>query len=364
MTRILYIIDELGPGGTERRLVQLLKGIDRKAFEPMLVLLTNIVHYREVFDLDIEIIILERRIRKDPKIFMDLQRLCREWRPDIIHAWGSMPATYAGPVAKVRGIKMINAMIADAPVNLTRRQRIRSFFTFPFSDVIQSNSRAGLKAYNVPEDKGNVVYNGFDFSRLEHLRECDEVKRELNLATPLVVGMVAGFRYHKDYDSLLRAALRVLKNRDDVSFLLVGDGPELDRLREKAEGGDRIIFAGRRNDVESIVNIFDIGVLLTDLERHGEGISNSVMEYMALGKPVIATDGGGTPEIVTDGETGFLIPQKSPDLLEERIDYLLDHEDARLSMGMRGRERIKSDFTIDGMIEGHTELYRSLIADT
>ena len=107
--RILYLIDGLGPGGTERRLVQLLKGLDREVFSPKLILLTDIVHYEEVYDLDLEVIKLDRKIRFDPLIFFRLHKICRNWRPDIIHAWGSMPATYAGPVAKVLRIKMINA---------------------------------------------------------------------------------------------------------------------------------------------------------------------------------------------------------------------------------------------------------------
>lgn len=364
MVKILYIIDELGPGGTERRLVQLLKGLDKEAFTPKLVLLTDIVHYEEIYDLDLEVIKLDRKIRKDPSIFFKLGKICRDWRPDIIHAWGSMPATYAGPVAKSLGIQMINAMIADAPLHLNRKQKTRSFLSFPFSKIIQANSHAGLKAYGVPAEKGNVVHNGFDFSRLENLRDSQEVRKELNISTQYVAGMVAGFRYHKDYDSLAEAALQIIGSRDDVTFICVGDGPELDRIREKAGGSNRLIFTGNRTDIESIVNTFDIGILLTNLDRHGEGISNSIMEYMALGKPVIATTGGGTPEIVSDGETGYLIPQKSPGVLAEKIEYLLDHEEIRNSMGIKGKERILREFSLDSMIDGHVSLYRFLTGDS
>jgi len=90
-TRILYIIDALGPGGTERRLVQLLKGLDAELFSTKVILLTDIVHYTEVYDLETEVIKLDRRIRKDPLIYFRLYGICRKWRPDIIHAWGSLP---------------------------------------------------------------------------------------------------------------------------------------------------------------------------------------------------------------------------------------------------------------------------------
>jgi glycosyltransferase involved in cell wall biosynthesis len=128
-----------------------------------------------------------------------------------------------------------------------------------------------------------------------------------------------------------------------------------------AGNSKRIIFTGIRNDVESIVTIFDIGILLTDLEKHGEGISNSIMEYMALGKPVIATDGGGTKELVIDGETGFLIPQKSPKLLAEKIDYLLNNEPLRKRLGTKGKERIQKEFSLDKMVSEHIKLYEELL---
>jgi glycosyltransferase involved in cell wall biosynthesis len=275
-----------------------------------------------------------------------------------------MPATYAGPVAKILRIKMINAMIADAPLHLNAKQKIRSLFSFPFSDVIQANSHAGLKAYDVPTEKGNVIHNGFDFERIRNLKHRQSIVEELNIDTRFIAGVVQGFKYHKDYDSLIEAALKILEQRDDVSFVCVGDGLEFDRIEKMAGGNKKIIFAGNRDDVESIENIFDIGILLTNLDRHGEGISNSIMEYMALGKPVIATTGGGTPEIVSDGETGYLIPQRSPEVLAEKILYLLDHDDVRESMGIKGEERIRREFSIDSMIEGHVSLYRSLIGDS
>lgn len=359
--KILYIIDELGPGGTERRLIQLLGGLDERAYSSKLLLLKDIVHYDEASRLNTEIVKLERRSRLDPSLFIRLYRFCRDWRPRVIHAWGSLPALYAGPVAKILNIKMINAMIASAPARLTAQQKFRAAVSFPFSDIIQSNSHAGLKAYGVSGPKGNVIHNGFDFNRLSDVKDWEDVRGEFGIDTRYVVGMVAGFHPFKDYDTLVRAAERILEKRDDVTFLCVGHGTSLERIRRMAGFSDRIICPGKRNDVESIVNIFDIGVMLTDLEKHGEGISNSIMEYMALAKPVIATDGGGTRELVQDGRSGFLIPHKSDRLLEEKIDQLLDDESLRKEMGSRGKEIILNDFSIERMVAEHQALYEKLL---
>lgn len=357
--RILYIIDELGPGGAERRFIQLLKRLTEKDLSAKVILLSDIVHYDEVYDLNTEIIKLQRKIRFDPLIYPKLYKICKEWGPDIIHAWGSLPAIYAGPIAKILRIKLINAMIASAPLKLKAQQKLRALISFPFSDVIQSNSYAGLEAYGVSGEKGNVIHNGFDFERLQCLKNKDTVRAELCIGTRYIVGMVAGFHPLKDYESLIRSEKILLQKRDDVTFVCVGSGTKLENIKEMAKFSDRIVFPGRRNDVESIVNVFDIGILST----YGEGISNSIMEYMALGKAVIAAEGGGTRELVVDGETGFLIPQRSPEILAEKIDYLLNNDELREIMGTRGRERIKKEFSIDSMICGHVSLYEKLTRD-
>jgi glycosyltransferase involved in cell wall biosynthesis len=358
MIRILYIIDELGPGGAERRLIQLLGRLDEERFEAKVILLTDIIHYPEVSELKAEIITLRRRIRFDPTIYRRLHGICRKWRPDVIHAWGSLPAVYAGPVARMLRIRFINAMIAGAPRRLNLQQRFRALFSFPFSDIIQSNSHAGLRAYGVSGGKGNVIHNGFDFDRIRQLRDTGSIREELGVRTEYVVGMVAGFHPLKDYESLVKAAEEVLGLREDVTFVCVGGGTELEKTRRMAGFTDRIVFPGERSDVESIVQIFDIGILST----FGEGISNSIMEYMALGKPVIASEGGGTVELVLDGETGFIIPQRSPDVLAEKILLLLNDGEMRAAMGRRGRERIEKEFHIDRMVADHMSLYEEMVS--
>jgi glycosyltransferase involved in cell wall biosynthesis len=355
-TRILYMIDELGPGGAERRLVQLLGRLDRNEFSAKLVLLTDIIHYEEIHDLGIEVITLDRTVRFDLSMYPRLVNICRDWRPDIIHAWGSLPAVYAGPVAWMTRTKFINAMIASSPEKLSAQQKLRAAFSFPFSDVIQANSHAGLKAFGAPAGKSNVIHNGFDFDRIKDLKNNDDVRKELGVGTRYIVGMVAGFHPLKDWDTLVEAAKIILEERADVTFVSVGGGTGLERIRELGGFSDRMIFPGQRSDVESIVNTFDVGVLST----FGEGISNSIIEYMVLGKPVVAAEGGGTLELVVNGETGFIIPQRSPAEMAEKIALLLDDERLRSTMGSKGRERIERDFSIDRMAAEHMDLYRKL----
>src|SRR5262249_41091338 len=133
----------------------------------------------------------------------------------------------------------------------------------------------------------------------------------------------------------------------------VGDGEALEASRKIAADVGAIKFLGKRKNVEEIVETFDIGVLST----FTEGISNSIMEYMALRKPVVATDGGGTRELVVDGETGFLVPPGNPDALAAKIEYLLDHPDIAKGMGEAGEVRLRREFSITRMVERTAKLY-------
>jgi len=354
--KILYIIDSLYRGGKERRLIQLLKKIDeKKNISKKLVILTHFVQYKQIHELNCELIILKRKIKKDPQILYSLYKICKKWRPDIIHAWGSMPAVYSAPIAKFLNIKLINAMIADAPYKLNLKKYIRAKLTFPFSDLIQSNSKAGLEAYSVNK-KGNIIYNGFDFERIKNLSDPEIVKIHFNINTKYVVGMVGRFHPHKDYDTMLQSARIIIKKRDDVSFLLVGAGVSLEHYKKRFTE-NKIIFSGQQTDVESIINIFDIGILST----YTEGISNAILEYMALGKPVIATEGGGTQEIVINNETGFLIPQRNPKILVKKINYLLNNTYIRKEMGKKSKERIINHFNISKMIKEHIKIYNKVL---
>ena len=361
--KILHFIDTLRAGGKERQLVELLKGLSAyKEIVCELALMSKDIHYDDVNNLDIKKHYLIRKNKKDPRILAKLYKLCKEFKPDIIHSWGSMTSVYAVPVAKMLGIKLINGMIRDsAQLKLFGKAHVRSKITFPFSDVILANSNAGLKAYNAPVHKSVCIYNGFDFNRIEMLNDKKDIRRKFHIDTEKVVGMVATFSDYKDYETYISAAKMILQKRNNVTFLAIGGGENLEKCKKMAEGGfrNKIIFPGKQEDVESIINIFDVGVLST----HGEGISNSIMEYMALGKPVVATNGGGTSEIVVDKQTGFLVPSGSPDILANKVEYLLEHLETAKQMGNASRKRLSEVFSLDIMTKKFVELYEVVLRD-
>jgi len=359
--KILFLIDSLHTGGKERRLVDLIKMLSGcKDIEIELILFSLDIYYTKIFDVNIKVHYIIRKFKKDPAVFLKIYKICKIFNPDIIHSFHSMSSIYAFPIAKLLKIKFINAMITDAPrtIKILSESWIRAKFSFPFSDIILSNSNAGLMSYKVSGKKGYCIHNGFDFSRIEDIKNKSIVRKEFGINNEPVVGMVASFSDKKDYDTFILAAAKILKKRKNTIFLAVGDGKNFIKCKNLAgENRNRIKFLGERKDIEDIVNICDICVLST----YTEGISNSVMEYMALGKPVIVSDGGGTKELVINGRTGFLNPPRNIDKLVEKIEYLLENPDIASNIGKAGKQRLFEHFSLEKMVNNTLNLYNSLL---
>lgn len=355
--RILFFIESLRAGGKERRIVELLTGLRQyDQLQITLVLTRNEIHYQEVFDLNIPIHVVERRfLKKDPLVFLKFYRLARKLKPDIIHVWGHMVAVYAMPAKWLLKVPLINNEITDSTPN---QKLLGKSIVFKGSNRIIANSQAGLKAYNAPMDKSIVIYNGFNLNRLKVRENAGTVRAKFNIDTSFVVAMVASFLAYKDYDTYIKAALFILNEFNDITFLCVGDGD--DRAVRKLVPTNRanhIRFLGKQNDVESIMNICDVGVLTTNINVHGEGISNALMEFMALGKPVIATDFGGSVELIENNISGFLISAFAVSELADKIMYLLRNEEARQEMSERAALRIKQKFSIEAMVDSFYHEY-------
>lgn len=362
--KILFFINGLAAGGKERRLVELMKGLKNNPdvnFE--LAIMSRNIHYKEVFDLGVKIHFLVRSSKKDLSIFRKLYALCRELKPDILHCWDSMTAIYAAPVCKLLRIKLLNGMVVETPVrqNIFNKYWLRAQLSFPFSDVVIGNSEAGLKAYRAPKRKSKCFYNGFNFDRITNI-PLSNLKETIGHNSRFIIIMVGAFSDRKDYDCYLAAAEIICKKRDDVTFIAVGDGENLLRISNSIQEPfkDTIKLLGKKSNVESYIAISDICVLATNTKVHGEGISNSILEYMALGKPVVATRGGGTNEIVLDGTTGFLVNGSSAAELAKKIDTLLNDDSLRAKMGKAGEERIRLHFSIDKMIDNYLSLYTEM----
>jgi glycosyltransferase involved in cell wall biosynthesis len=373
--KILMVIDSLDKGGKERRMLELIKGLllSDEHFEIYLVSLTDRVEYQYVYELPIRFEVLKRKFKKDLTIPFKLKRIITDFKPDIIHSWSTMASVYLSISNLFSGIPLINAVLADAPVhlNLLNKHYFRVKLTAPFTDVYISNSKAGIGSYHTPAHKSVCIYNGIDFTRFENLRSLNEVRDEILDGKPdnaFIVAMVASFDERKDFETLIRAAIKLCTANPSYVFLLMGSGPLLEVLRATVPGklkeGRQIIFTGKRHDIESVLQVIDVGVLMTNPANHGEGVSNSIIEYMASAKPVIATRGGGTDEVVIDQYNGFLIEPKSESALIEKIEMLFNNRKLGVTLGENGRKYVLENFELGKKSAEYIVLYRNLISKT
>ncbi|HLG40178.1 MAG TPA: glycosyltransferase family 4 protein [Chitinophagaceae bacterium] len=368
--KILMVINTLQKGGKERRMLELIKGLKKHngQFDIHLVSLTDIVDYPYVYDLPIKFeIIAKKTDGKDFSLIFRLRKIIKEFKPDIIHSWDTTVSKYLLIANAFYNRPMVHGIIYDASANksafnksLYKRVKMIS----PFAKVIVANSHAGIKAYKTPLRKSICIHNGIDFNRFKNLKPAEQMELEL-LGEPkgnkFVLAMVAQFEIRKDYDSLIEAAARLCRKDKDFVFLLIGHGTMLEEKKAKVASAlldKQIRFLGSRQDVESILQIADAGLLLTNSDDHGEGISNSIVEYMASAKPVIATKGGGTDEIVLDGENGYLVEPKNIDQLSEKIEALKQNPELAKKMGKNAYEWVNKEFNIEKMTEAFIDLYR------
>jgi glycosyltransferase involved in cell wall biosynthesis len=190
-----------------------------------------------------------------------------------------------------------------------------------------------------------------------------DVRAELRISPDApVIACVAYFRPQKALGILVEAASELHRRHPSLRVLIVGDGPErvsLERQIESLGLRDVVLLLGRRTDVMDVIGACDVAVNCSDFE----GTPLAVIEYMAAGKPVVATRVGGTPDLIEDGVTGVLIERRSPGALAAAVDELLARPERALAMGAKGQERQRADLTLDSSIRHIDALYRELLDD-
>src|SRR5271157_236538 len=223
-----------------------------------------------------------------------------------------------------------------------------------FTMRVVTNSEYAKKVVAAAErlrpEKITVLYTGVDLGR--YASSAGDLATAAALGIPSdarVVGAVANYREVKDLPLFLKAARKVAAVVPDAVFLLVGYGEmkeELERLAAALGIGDRVFFTDGKGPVPDYLARMSVACL----SSLSEGLPNAILEYMAAGLPVVATDVGGNPELVTDGVTGCLVRCRTPEAFAEPIVRLLQDEKLRVAMGRKGLERVRADFDLTGAV--------------
>ena len=292
---------------------------------------------------------------------------------DVVHAHDFYTNIFGMAAA---GLARVPARIASRRESAVRSetQRFVERAAYRVAHAVIANCedvRQQLIREGVPARKVRTIYNGLDVARVQPAQtERKEILRALNLPEQArFVTIMANMRAHvlqpepfcyKDHPTFLRAAKRVHESVPDAAFIIAGEGDLLEATRELAQSlgiADRTFFIGRCQDVGSVLSISDVCVLSSS----SEGFSNAILEYMAAGRPVVATDVGGAREAIVHGETGYLVAAGDHDRMAQHIIHLLsDSENAR-SMGTRGLRRINEMFSSVRQLQNVEGLYNELL---
>lgn len=357
--KILHIINRVGGGGRERRMASVVLSMSKdKKYDQAILCLSQDDIYPELEKSNIPIHVVRGnrflRIRK-------YISLLRSFSPDIVHSWIETPTEmFFFSFAKIiYQYKYIAGYIADgnkykelSTVNLAAK------FSFRCADKIVSNSRCGLVAKKAPVNKSIVIYNGFDFKRIHQIdRKAKRVS--LSIDSECSVVMCASMTKVKDWYTFLKTAKMAQDKEVHAKFIAVGGGSLLEenkRLANEMNLGN-ILFLGKRLDVEEILMASDISVLLTNNDLHAEGVSNSILESMAIGLPVIASKGGGTEEIISDKDNGFIIEPKNVEQVLNTICFLINHPNERNRIGVNAKKTIEDRFLYQDKMREYCSLY-------
>lgn len=301
----------------------------------------------------------------DFKFLKNITRLIRANHIDLIHShtWGT--DFYAYWASRILKIPMITTVHNRYYIfeKWSRRFSYKVFLSHIKKIIAVSQDIKNLlqEAVKLSPQKVELIYNGIDTNKFENRGNLEKIREELKLSEDeLILGNVGNLREVKDHHTLILAFNKISSLFPQAKLLIIGEGelkPSLLKLCSELGLEERVLFLGHREDVPSILNLMDIFVLSSRLE----GCSISILEAMASGKPVIATEVGGNPELILKGKSGFLVPSAEPEKLAEKMVLLLKDENLRREMGEEGKNRVKEKFSLERMAKNYEELYSSIL---
>jgi glycosyltransferase involved in cell wall biosynthesis len=378
--RIAYLTTSLEVGGSERQLVALNRGLPDERYEKHIICMSGYGPLEqdaraagaELHDLRYPRAgpgnrFGARMIVPAAGTLLRLARLVRRISPDILHTMlpvCNIVGAIAGRMARVPHLvctKLALPVYRDG----SRLIRVLEDMTDPWFELVHCKSRgiadAVAETERIPRDRMRIVYNGLMSGRYGSASGRG-VRAEFGIPeSAFVIGMLANLNEYKGHADVLRGGTEVLRQFPDAWFLFAGRddgiGPGLRELADSLGIGGRVIFAGERRDVPEILASMDLLVCAS----HQEGFSNVLLEAMATGLPIVATNVGGNPEAVDHEVTGVIVEPRAPDQLCAAMIRMASQRDNAKAMGERARERVHSLFSYEAMIAGMEAFYAEIL---
>jgi glycosyltransferase involved in cell wall biosynthesis len=368
----MYVVDHLKIGGAQTHLVQLLSRLDRQRFQPMVCALKaqgELCRTVEAMGVPVFDGGLGRTLMGwgGARVLARLAGLFRRERVDVAHAYLFHPNVLAPIAGRLAGVPAVVASKRSLDRYPSRLPRWACRLGNRLADRVTINAdaigRFVAAEEGCPPAKMVLIPNGVREEALEAPADGRAKRRELGIpAEAPIVGAVSRLAWKKGIAHLVQATPRILAAAPDARVVVAGDGPLRDELRAEAAAlgvGDRVLLLGSRDDTIALMAAFDVFVLPSVVE----GMSNALIEAMAVGRPVVATDVGGNPEVVVDGQTGLLVPPAAPDRLAAAVVTLLGAPGRAAEMGEAGRRRVMGHYRVDAMTRHIEALYDALLRE-
>lgn len=372
MRNVLQLIDSFDQGGSERQAVQLTRLLhesgtykvhvaclnDRGVLKPDL----EQIGYRQIPEFPLTSFFNANTARQIQRFAALLKSL----KIDVLHTHDFYTNIFGMTAGALAGVPARIASRRESSKRASHKRLVeRGAYRLARAVVANCESvRTQLIAEGVPQDKIVTVYNGLN---LERFSPRSDFNRENALADFRIraspsfrfVGIVANLRPVKDHQTFLRAMQLVQKQIPEAAFLIAGEGELLGALTDLSKElgiADRTFFLGQCRTTEAVLGLSEVCVL----SSVSEGFSNSILEYMAAGRPVVVTDVGGAREVVND-ETGYLVPAGDYEAMAKHVTSLLQDPNRARRMGEKARNLVADRFSSARQLEQVESLYRKLL---
>lgn len=359
----MLITHDLAIGGLQQVIVNLCRTIDRERFDVSVLCLRHLGEFVPVVEeLGIEVVLLpQKQSGVDYLSFLKVAKLLREKKIDVIHTHNTQPLIDGTLGALLAGVKTI--VHTDHSREFPDKRRymfaewLLSHFVYKMVGVSKPTSRDLVTYERISPRKVVTVLNGIDGSNFSVTVDKQKKRRELGITGEgPVIGLGVRLSEEKGVAYLLRAMPEIIKRYPDINLVIAGKGAsEKDLKREAADLGieKNTLFIGPRLDMPEVLKILDLYVL----PSLREGLPTILLEAMAAGCPIVATDVGGNHMAITHGESGSLVESKNPGALAAEIVRVLGDEQLRNSYARRGLELFRSKFTAQEMTAQYEKLY-------
>ena len=377
----IYSVIDNALAGTERHLFQLIAALDRRQFDPLLVVLQESAFTRQCAaprvaasftatqDSGLPLQVLGFRSLFRPADWwriLQLARLLRKRRVDIVEVHSAEGQMVGVLAAKLAGVPVILSGRRNLGYNYGRKERWQTRWSNRFVTAFLANSQAVAdqrsRLEGIPADRFRVIPNGIDLPAFDAARAAPvDAAYEAFCRTGVVIAIAANLRPVKNHTLFLRAAQLVAGQHPEARLAILGSGPDEHKLRQLASElgiAERVYWAGSVTPIAAYLSRAEIAALTSD----SEGFATAIVEAMAAGLPVVATQVGGAAEAIVSGQNGVLVEAGNYQQLAQELNQLLADPDLRQALGQAARRTVEQSYNWTRQRERFEQLYRAVIA--